>query len=475
MSGEALRDRPSGVDDPGSVAQLEAFGSLAGIGHAAVRLMDVMPVAMFVIDRGGTVVLANERLIRLIGVPREDFVGRSALEFIDERDVEFVLALLSGGSHYADAVMGPTRIRYIDAAGERHVTQFWAHETPAELDVEGYIVTLTPESVRDVLATAVSAVASVEPVGRTLGAIASASRAAPLNGLGTVLVVGPTAATDEERFLPVGAWPLSPALVNAYGTPWRRCLVQGVAQDVADAGSGAVDARTGAEMVSAGLRTAWVRPVLAVDGEVLAVYIVWRRTAEPVSGNQETHLSEVVRLAQLALEQDRRQRELEFAAHRDALTGVGNRASLNDRIAIERGHPDVLFVDLDHFRTVNDTFGHGVGDEVIAQVGRRIADAVRRDDKVYRIGGDEFVVVCDANGCPDVLLGLATRIVERLNAPFDCRDHRVRIGASIGAAAGRTADGEPRSLPDAIAAADRAMYVAKERGRAGVHLADHLP
>lgn len=457
-------------------------------------LLNVMPMAMFVIDTAATVVFVNDRLVEMIGMPREVLVGQSALDFIDERDVEFATSLLTSGPQFPDSVMGPSRIRYVDATGARHFTQVWAHQAPPELGVDGYIISLTQESVRDVLATAVSSVASDAPLERTLGAIAAAGRAAPLDGVGTVLLVEPTSPTDEERFRVFGDWPLAPNLINAFGTPWRRCLVRAAPQDVLDCTLDA-DARAAAEMSIAGLASAWVRPVFGTDGKVAAVFIVWRRGGEVISANQEAHISDAIRLAHLALEQAGNRRELEEAARRDALTGVGNRASLNDRIDEEDELRSVLFIDLDHFKHVNDTFGHGVGDEVIAQVGRRITEAVRRGDDVYRTGGDEFIVVCavDADDERDddravgpampvpsavgrsqaaTLITLAERIIERLGAAFDCREHRVRIGATIGIAGGRAHDGTPRDLDATILAADRAMYVAKDRGRGGVHHAD---
>lgn len=129
------------------------------------------------------------------------------------------------------------------------------------------------------------------------------------------------------------------------------------------------------------------------------------------------------------------------------------------------GHPSALFIDLDQFKAVNDTFGHSVGDEVIAHVGRRISAAVRSGDDVYRSGGDEFVVVCAADsGNPhaaDDLRLLATRIVDRIAEPFECREHRIRIGATIGIAAGCSPTGAHRSLDETICVADQAMYVAK--------------
>ncbi len=355
-----------------------------------------------------------------------------------------------------------------------HYTQFWGHSTPPELGVsDGYIITLTSESVRDVLATAISSVASDEPIDRTLTAIAMAGRALPLDGVGTLLLDESAASTEEDRFRVFGDWPIDPALVNAYGTPWRQCLVQNEDQDVFDVLLGEVDARTGAEMAMAKLRSAWVRPIRDADGHAVGVYIVWRLTCTAISPNQEQHIGDAVRLAHLALEQDRHRRELEFAAHRDALTGVGNRASLNDRIALGGPPSSVLFIDLDRFKAVNDTFGHAVGDEVIAKVGRRIAEVVRRGDEVYRTGGDEFIVVGDPTLVnEDGLFVLAERLIERLAAPFDCSEHRVRIGATIGMASGSPHPEVTRSLSDTILAADRAMYVAKDRGRGCVHHAD---
>jgi GGDEF domain-containing protein len=177
-------------------------------------------------------------------------------------------------------------------------------------------------------------------------------------------------------------------------------------------------------MASAGMRAAWVRPVLHPSGEVAAVFIAWRRTLSRVSPNHETHLSEATRLIYLVLEQARHRAELEVVAHRDALTGVGNRASRNDRIEHDTGHSSALFIDLDQFKAVNDTFGHSVGDEVIAHVGRRISAAVRRDDDVYRSSGDEFVVVCDLHSDdPNAaagLLGLAKHIIDCIAVQARC-------------------------------------------------------
>jgi diguanylate cyclase (GGDEF)-like protein len=316
----------------------------------------------------------------------------------------------------------------------------------------------------------------LQPLERNLAAIATSGRAAPLDGIGTILVVEPASSTEAEHFRTVGRWPLDTTLINATGTPWHQSFVTGQMQDITDCELPGVDGRSRDGMASAGMRAAWVRPVLHPSGEVAAVFIVWRRTPSRVSPNHETHLSEATRLIHLVLEQARHRSELEVAAHRDALTGLGNRASLNDRIEHDTGHPSALFIDLDQFKAVNDTFGHSVGDEVIAHVGRRISAAVRRDDDVYRSGGDEFVVVCDLNSDGPTpaagLLGLAKRIVDCIAVPFDCGEHRIRIGATIGIASGCSSTGTRRSLAETICVADQAMYVAKERCPGSVFHAD---
>lgn len=278
-------------------------------------LIDVMPVALFVIDRVANILYANQRLVDMVGISSDDLLGRSAFEFIDPRDTEFALNLLDAGSEYHGSIMGPSRIRYLDPTGEYHHSQFWAYECPPGLGVSGYVITLTEESVRDVLATAVAAVAADEPLESTLSAIATAGRAAPLDGIGTILVVEPASGTHAERFRTIGLWPLDDKLINASGTPWRQCVVTGQTQDIAGDALPGIEDRTRAGMAAAGLPAAWVRPIFYATGKVAAVFIVWRRTPSLVSQNHEAHLGEAIRLSHLVLEQARHRAELKAAAN----------------------------------------------------------------------------------------------------------------------------------------------------------------
>ncbi|MEZ5140419.1 MAG: diguanylate cyclase [Acidimicrobiales bacterium] len=150
--------------------------------------------------------------------------------------------------------------------------------------------------------------------------------------------------------------------------------------------------------------------------------------------------------------------ELWHLANHDALTGLANRRQLADRLD-DRLPTAAVVCDLDRFKDVNDRFGHRVGDEVLAEAGRRIRAAVAGDDLVCRFGGDEFVVLCDGIGDEAALDALVARIGRCFSGPIQVDGHALDVGISVGGAlavAGDEAD------PDAlILRADRAMYRAK--------------
>jgi diguanylate cyclase (GGDEF)-like protein len=162
--------------------------------------------------------------------------------------------------------------------------------------------------------------------------------------------------------------------------------------------------------------------------------------------------------------------QLERLAHHDALTGLANRNLLHERIrdAIERARDRqegfaILSVDLDRFKTVNDTLGHSVGDELLRQIAERLNGCARRVDTVARIGGDEFVVLAGVNG-PDGARGLATGIVERIGEPYQVSGSHLTIGSSIGIV---LAPQDGMSVDRLLRNADLALYRAKASGRNG--------
>ena len=170
------------------------------------------------------------------------------------------------------------------------------------------------------------------------------------------------------------------------------------------------------------------------------------------------------------------QHTLERLANFDALTGLPNRMLLADRmdlaIARARRHEQLLavcFLDLDGFKPVNDSHGHEIGDQLLAQVAERLRGAIRADDTAARVGGDEFVLLLsDLNTVEECEVALL-RLVEDLNAPFAIGGQRLAISASIGVAIYPFDDAEPDML---LRLADHAMYRAKQNGRGRFHFFD---
>jgi len=165
------------------------------------------------------------------------------------------------------------------------------------------------------------------------------------------------------------------------------------------------------------------------------------------------------------------QRLAHLATH-DSLTGLPNRVLLRERIASElqtvatrRGEVvAVLFVDLDGFKRVNDTWGHSIGDELLTAVGERLSAKIDRGETVARVGGDEFVLVCTSADPDAELPAVADRLLRVLADPFPLSVGEVYIGASIGIAHSGVADAG--ATPDELVRdADVAMYQAKGEGR----------
>jgi diguanylate cyclase (GGDEF)-like protein len=170
------------------------------------------------------------------------------------------------------------------------------------------------------------------------------------------------------------------------------------------------------------------------------------------------------------------ERMLLHAALHDSLTNLPNRRLLRDRLdtALTRGHRTgaqvaVLFVDLDRFKEVNDTYGHDAGDDVLVSVASGILAALRSGDTVSRLGGDEFVVVCEDLAGADDLARLVERVLEGIRRPVQLRDGAVSVSASIGVAVAgeRMETGE-----ELLRLADLAMLRAKRHPERAYVVAD---
>ena len=161
--------------------------------------------------------------------------------------------------------------------------------------------------------------------------------------------------------------------------------------------------------------------------------------------------------------------ELSRLAQYDVLTNLPNRALFNDRLSHaialahrQGAHLAVLFVDLDRFKDVNDSFGHAVGDTLLQSVAHRLLACVRGSDTVSRRGGDEFVMLLSQAECVKDAAVTAERVTAALVAPLRVGDRDLHVTASIGISVYPDDAQEAETL---INAADAAMYHVKENGR----------
>ena len=218
-------------------------------------------------------------------------------------------------------------------------------------------------------------------------------------------------------------------------------------------------------------------PVAGSSGEPLAIVVALDACQREWTTEEIEHFSEMATSAMTEIELQRRtveaeriERQLRHDALHDGLTGLPNRACFVERLrhAGERARRNtedsfaVLFVDLDHFKVVNDSFGHLAGDELLVEVSRRLAGCLRSVDTLARLGGDEFALLLEEVREPSDAARVAERLQVVLRNPMTIRDSEVFTSASIGIALSGKVEDAPQHL---LRSADLAMYRAKEHGR----------
>jgi diguanylate cyclase (GGDEF)-like protein len=178
------------------------------------------------------------------------------------------------------------------------------------------------------------------------------------------------------------------------------------------------------------------------------------------------------RVGERTAELEAKSRQLEKLAEHDGLTGLANMRQLTrllDHALLRAGRRGtvvvVMFIDLDGFKAVNDTFGHGTGDLVLQAVASRVKEKLRAEDALARLGGDEFVILLEEVGSREGALRVAQLALDQIRGITEAGGHPVAISASIGIASSRGSEGAQRGAQALLAEADHAMYQAKQAGK----------
>ncbi|RLE26214.1 MAG: hypothetical protein DRJ50_01410 [Actinobacteria bacterium] len=403
------------------------------------RLLDDLPDAVMGLDANGTIETANQRAAELTGRSVEDLVGRAFLGMVRDSDRESVTERWSFDlpEVLPARESGPEVIELVDTQGQPHLVEASLHRpASSEGEVPGGMVIV----LQDVTDRELSTVKLEQARRRFQQAFHSAPTGMALVRLDDSKIVDANQSLADmlmrplESLIGVGIREITHPDDLRAAAPQRARLEIGIADTYL-------------------LEQRYLRS----DGE-----FVWARTRVSVTEDDGvalaiTHIEDVT-------EQRRAAERLTYAATHDGLTELPNRAALVDRLdllltAALPGEVSVLFIDLDNFKVVNDSLGHGVGDELLREVAHRLKHATRDSDSLARFGGDEFVVFVDGGVDPSVV---AERLRRAVQAPVVVDGHELVITASIGFAvnsqAGATAD-------DLLRDADAAMYRAKAGGR----------
>jgi len=222
-------------------------------------------------------------------------------------------------------------------------------------------------------------------------------------------------------------------------------------------------------------------PIIVLSGfsdQSLAVEAVQNGAQDYlVKGQGQPEL--LARAIRYAIERKRAEERLTHLAQYDQLTGLVNRTLFRDRLihAMARSKRlqqpmGLMLLDLDRFKSVNDTMGHDAGDQLLRAVADRLRECVREVDTVARMGGDEFTIILEALSHEDDITTVAQRITKSLTEPFPLGNQRVSIGVSIGITVYPLDDHE---IDDLLRHADAAMYRAKQQGGNSFqfHIPDH--
>ena len=465
------------MDEPTPNPERSVDGPPPGLYRAVV---ETSPYLYCVLTGDTTITYVNPASSELVGIPADELVGRRAADLIDPDDLEVALAAFTQIVDEFDDRPGegiPMMVRLIRDDGSRIWVEVGAQPRWDDPDVQGIIIRARPVAGQQSLDQALQALVASSPLDEVLAFLATS-----LDLELTSARVAIAYDWVDDGFDHAVAAHLPPALsggrvpeLDGVDTPWARAWRTGdpvVCATLAD-----LPAELAAAAAAEGLAACWVVPVVVPpDDALLACLVVWRELPGAPWVSHEVTLQRARHLVALAFERRHTEARLLHAALHDTLTGIANRSHFFERLAAAMAARDehaetvaVLYLDLDGFKPVNDTFGHAAGDEVLRVVSERISTALRPDDLVARLGGDEFAVLCTGVTGVDEATAIAQRLIDAVTAPIGLPGGDVSVGVSIGVAVDPAGQLAGERL---LEAADAALYDAKSSGKGVWRLAD---
>lgn len=210
-------------------------------------------------------------------------------------------------------------------------------------------------------------------------------------------------------------------------------------------------------------------PIITPDGYRLGALCIMDTRPRELDSKGRALLADLAAMTMIALEVQHLEDQSEYHAKHDALTGLPNRLLFEDRVqnALARAERNqqivaLLFLDLDGFKAVNDSWGHHTGDATLRQLARRLERNLRQTDTVARIGGDEFAIVLGELDAPEAAVSLSQRVLATVERPLVIRDETMHLTASVGISLYPKDGGNVAEL---LRKADHAMYRAKDQGK----------
>lgn len=422
-------------------------------------VVDGAPIVMMIVDDQGVVRWINGACHRLFGYHPHEVLGDN---FMDHLDLGWNAAALESVTYAMTAVglQRPMQFRVRRKDGSYFVAEVTANAQTAHPLIDGLAVYIRRWDERHLLDRVLESLAGGGDLDDTLRLLIDVMGADNLEAVGVVQLE-----PNDRRFQrAVAAEGLIDALVLDTGdpdSPWALARRTGEPQSV---GVAAMPTGLARSVAADGRFTwCWAWPVAGPQG-IEACLVLWRRAEEEIDHTARMLLEQLATLTALVLERERASTQLRHAATHDPLTGLANRARFYGDLLEALDDPahgplvGVLYIDLDGFKPINDRLGHGVGDFVLREVGRRLERVARLGDLVARLGGDEFTLVCRRVAVLDDLGEVAARITRTVAEPIEVGGEVVRVGATVGIAASPPGG---LSIDELVDAADGALYEAK--------------